>query len=136
MADLTLLTADRLNIEESVIQMTLPAAEAISAGDAVRLDTASGKFTKANATVAAEARVYGVAVRTVSAGMPVTAVRKGVLFGFDLSALAYDAPVYLSNTDGKLADAAGTVSTVAGRIIPAHSQPLGSTAGKLLFLDL
>lgn len=136
MADLALVTADRLRIVESIEQMTLPAAEAVSAGQAVRLDTTTGKFTKGNATLAAEARIYGIATHTVVAGQPVTAIRQGVVAGHDLSALAYDAAVYLSDTDGTLADAAGTVSTVVGRVIPVADALLGSSYRKALLVDL
>lgn len=136
MANLSLVTANELNIVESFIQMTLPAGEAIVAGQAVRLDVANGKFTLANGTVVAEARIYGVAVKTVAAGQAVTAIRKGVLDGIDVSGMAYDAPIYLSDTDGTLANTAGTVSTVVGRVIPATSTTLGTGYDKIAFIDL
>lgn len=137
MADLALVTANTVHVVESIIQMTLPAAEAITAGMAVRLDTTSGKFTKANGTDAAEARIYGIAVKTVAAGLPVTAIRKGVIEGFDLSALDYDLAIYMSDTDGMLAnDAASTVDVVVGRVIPGTGTTLGTALDKLLFIDL
>ncbi len=136
MTDIALVTANTVHVVESVIQMTLPAAEAITAGNAVRIDTAAGTFTKAKATEAAEARIYGLAVKTVAAGLPVTAIRKGVMDGFDLTGMNYDAAVYLSDTDGTLADGAGTVSTVVGRVIPTTSETLGTSYKKILFVDL
>lgn len=136
MANIALVTANKVSVVESVIQATLPAAEAITAGAAVRIDTASGKFTNANATSAAEARIYGIAARTVPAGAPVTAIRKGVMDGFNLDALAYDAAVHLSNTDGALADAAGTTAAIVGRVIPGTSNNIGVGLDKLLFIDL
>lgn len=135
MANLSLVTANRVEVVEALIQMTLVAAEAIAAGQAVRIDT-NGKFTKANGSAAGEARIYGLAAHTVIAGEPVTAIRKGVMDGVDVSGLAYDAVVYLSDTDGTLADAAGTVSTVVGRVIPGTSVTLGTSPDKLLFVDL
>jgi len=138
MANLALVTANKLEVVESISQMTLPTAEVCSPGQAVRLDTSNGKYTKANGTTAAEARIYGVVVggKANVAGEPVTAIRKGVLDGYDLSGLAYDAPVYLSDTDGALADAAGTVSVVVGRVIPGTSTTLGTAFDKLLLVDL
>ena len=136
MADLALVTANRITVVESIIQDTKVAAEAIGAGQAVRIDTANGKFTKSNATSAAEARTYGIAVKTVAAGEPVTAIRKGVLDGVDISALAYDADVHLSNTDGALADAAGTTARIVGRVIGGANTTLGTAMDKLLFVDL
>ena len=136
MADIALNTANKVETLESIEQMTLPAEEAITAGMAVRLNTTSGQFTKANGSGAAEARIYGIATKTVAAGMPVTAIRQGVMDGWDLSGLNYDAAVYLSDTDGRLADAAGTVSTVVGRVIPGTSEALGTSYSKLLLVDL
>ena len=136
MADIALVTADKVSVVESIVQMTLPAAEAVTAGAPVRIDTSTGRFTKANGTVAAEARIYGIAARTVVAGAPVTAIRKGVMDGFVLDALAYDAAVYLSDTDGRIGDAAGTVSTVVGRVIPGTASNLGVGYDKLLLVDL
>src|SRR6185503_19512073 len=98
--------------------MTLPTAEAVTAGAPVRLDASAGKFTNANGSSAGEARIWGIATRTVAAGEALTAIRNGVLDGFDLSGMNYDAAVYLSDTDGRLDTAAGTVSTVVGRVIP------------------
>lgn len=137
MADIALVTSNRVEVVESFEQMTLPAAEALSPGNAVRLDTSSGKFTKANGTSAAEARIYGIACGThaIAAGMPVTAVRRGVLGGFNFSQ-AYDAAIYLSDTDGTLADAAGTVSTVVGRVVPGTAEALGAAFAKLLYVHL
>ena len=137
MADITPTTAAVVTVVESLEQATLPAQEAISPGQAVRIDPATGRFTLANATSAAEARIYGVAVgnHSIPAGYPVTAIRRGVLGGYTISA-QYDAPVYLSNTDGALADAAGTVSVVAGRVLPGSAATLGSAQAKLLLLHL
>jgi hypothetical protein len=136
MADIALVTANRVSVVESTIQATLPAAEAIVAGAPVRLDTTTGRFTNANATSAAEARIYGIAARTVAAGEAVTAIRKGVMDGFNLDAMAYDAAVHLSNTDGRLADAAGTTAAIVGRVIPGTSSNTGVGYDKLIFVDL
>ena len=70
--EIPLTTANKVEIVESVVQMTLPTDEAVTAGMAVRISTTTGKFTKANGTGAAEARAWGVATRTVASGQPVT----------------------------------------------------------------
>lgn len=136
MANINLVTANRVRVVESIEQMTLPAAEAITAGMPVRIDTTTGRFTAANGSSAGEARIYGIADKTTPAGLAVTAIRQGVMDGWDLSGLAYDAAVYLSDTDGRLDDTAGTVSTVVGRVIPATSTTLGTGYDKLLLVDL
>lgn len=136
MATIALITANRVEVVESIRQMTLPAAEAITAGAPVRLDTSNGKWTNANGSSAGEARVWGIATRTVVAGEALTAVRNGVFDGFDVSGMAYDAPVYVSDTDGRLDTAAGTVSTVVGRVIPVTYNTLGTAYDKVLSVEL
>jgi hypothetical protein len=134
MADIAVRTANRLEIVESIQQETLVAAEAVLAGAPVRIDTA-GKFTNANGTTTTENRIYGIATRTVAAGEPVTAVRRGLLDGFTFSQ-AFDAIIYLSDTDGRLADAAGTVSTIVGRVMAGTATTLGTAYDKLLSVEL
>lgn len=137
MALIALDTANRVEIVESIQQMTLVAAEAIVPGAPVRIDTTAGTFTNSNGTTAPEARVWGIATgqRAIPAGMPCTAVRRGVLDGFTLSQ-AYDAAIYVADTDGRLGDVAGTVSTVIGRVIPATANLLGAAHDKLLSIEL
>jgi len=137
MANIALATANTVSIVESIHQMTLPAAEAITPGAPVRLDTSTGKFTNANGSSSGEARVWGIATgkKAIPAGWPVTVIRRGVLDGFTFSQ-AYDAAIYLSDTDGRLADAAGTVSTVVGRVIPATANLTGASYDKLLSVEL
>jgi hypothetical protein len=135
MADIAVATAGRVEIVgKPTIQATYPAAETIAAGAPVRIDTA-GKFTNSNGTTTTENRIYGIATHSANAGEALTAVRKGVMDGFTFSQ-AYDAIIYLSDTDGRLADAAGTVSTIVGRVVPAWGQLVGTAADKLLFVDL
>lgn len=137
MAAVSLVTAGKLNVVESIQQMTLPFAESVNIGQLVRIDTTTGKWTKANGTDAAEARVWGILVSKDAAGAVGTAIRKGVVDGFDLASLAYDLAIYMSDTDGGLADdAASTVDVVIGRVIPAWSTTLGTAADKLLEIDL
>lgn len=135
MATISVNTAGKIEIVESILQDTLVAAEAIVAGDAVRIDTASGKATKANGSSAAEARAYGIAVKSVAAGEPVTVVRLGVLDGWDLSGLGYDASVFLSDTDGRLDTATGTTAKILGRVIAGFATTLGTAADKILYVD-
>lgn len=137
MAAVSLVTAGKLRVVESIQQMTLPFAESVNVGQVVRIDTSTGKWTKANGTTAAEARVWGVLVSKDAAGAVGTAIRQGVVDGFDLSSLAYDLAIYMSDTDGGLADdAASTVDVIVGRVIPGTSTTLGTAYDKLLEIDL
>src|SRR5690349_10471337 len=101
MANISLTTANRVEVVESFEQATLVAAESITAGAPVRIDVSAGKFTNSNAQSAAEARTYGIATKTVIAGQGLTAIRRGVLDGLALADLDYDENIYLSDTDGR-----------------------------------
>lgn len=134
MADIAVATAGRIHVVESIQQMTLPATEAIVAGAPVRIHT-DGKWTNANGTSTTENDVWGIATASVAAGAPVTAIRRGVLDGFTFSQ-AYNAPIYVSDTDGRLGDVAGTASKVVGRVIPGTATTLGTAFDKLLSVEL
>lgn len=135
MANLALVTADTVRtVSFPVYQDTLPAAEAIEAGAPVRLDATAGKWTNANGSSTTENRFQGIALRSVAAGESVTAVRGCWIDGFDIAALNFGALVYLSDTDGTLADSAGTVSTVIGSVQAGPATTLGTTFDKLLYV--
>lgn len=137
MADIDLVTANTINLadREGLRQRTLVAAEAITAGAPVYI-TSAGKFANADANDGAKDDPYGLALRTVAAGQAVTAVRTGTMDGYDLDDLAYWAPVYLSNTVGRLADAAGGTSVVIGKVVPANAVSLGTSPDKLLEVNV
>ncbi len=98
----------------------------------VRFD-AAGKLLKANGTTTTTAAFEGIAtVKSTRAGQAVTVIREGLVdVGNALSALAIGAAVYLSDTDGTLADTAGTVSTIVGRVVPGWG---ALTADRLLLV--
>lgn len=135
MATITVTTAGKIEVVGiPVRQMTLVCTEAILAGSPVRIHT-DGKWTNANGSSAGEARIWGIAVASKAAGEALTAVRNGILDGFTTD-MAYDAAVYVGNTDALLQDTAGTVSTVVGRILPGTSEVLGGSYAKLLSVEL
>lgn len=127
--------AKRLSVVQSIQQRTLNTAEATATGAAVRQDTATGNWTNSNGTSAGEARIWGVAINDSASGA-VTVIRQGIVDGFDLSAMAYDAPVYLSDTDGRLSTVAGTTSVVVGRVVPGTAVTNGTANDKLLSIEL
>lgn len=133
----TLATSDKnISIVESFQQMDLPAEEAVVAGAPVRIDATNGTFRNGNATTATEADIYGLAFNGTQANLPVTAIRSGVVDGFDLSGLDYWDSVYLSDTDARIADAAGTVTRRIGMVIPGTAVPKGTAYDKLLLVDI
>lgn len=138
MSNIDLVVADQVDVVESIEQITLPYAEAITLGSAARIvpsSTGAGKFTNGKATDSTEANIYGLAIGRRS-GSGMTVLRKGVIGGLDLSGLAYFAKVYLSDTDGRLSTTAGTTSVLIGHVIPAWGQTLGNGADKLLAVDV
>lgn len=134
MANLSITAADvhmvQINGESDI--MTGPCGEAVNAGQYVRRNTTTGHFEKGNASSAGEARDGGIALQTAAVGDTMSVQRGGIIcVGNALSALAYDADVFLSDTDATLADAAGTVSKVVGTVFPAFGT---TTPDKLLLL--
>jgi hypothetical protein len=105
------------------------AAVAITAGQIVYEDTA-GKADLADASAAGTTVVPAVALQTVGAGSAVNVLKKGHVEGFTI-AQAYGAQIFLSDTAGALADAAGTVSVAVGRIVAMTDKDLS----KVLFVD-
>jgi hypothetical protein len=139
MADIALVTANRVHIVESIMQITVVAGAPITAGAPVRLiptSTGAGYGTPAAGDSAATARAIGIATRSVVAGDAVTLLRLGVLDGYVLDALNYDAPLYASDTDGRLGDVAGTSPQICGRVIPGNAVSVGVAPDKLLHVNL
>jgi hypothetical protein len=138
MADLTL-TGTKVNVchERDLVNNVL-AAVAITGGQVCYVVAATGKANLASAAAASTAQVGGLAIPTKQSGssggvgQPVALAQDAEVEGFDLSGLAYWAPIYLSNNAGKLADAAGTVSVVVGRVIPTTELDASGNPRKLL----
>jgi hypothetical protein len=103
-------------------------AETLVEGDVVYI-TANGKAGKADANAAGKQQARGIVVRKT--GVTVSVMKYGYLAGFDISALDYDAQLFLSDTVGKLADAAGTMSVACGRVSCLPNDSLT----KILFVD-
>ena len=135
MADLTIVAAE---VSPILVweQLTLPAAEAIDAGEVVRLDASSGKATLANASTAAEGRMLGIAMNSAVAGEALTIMKRGLMdLGDALTAETIDELLAISNTDGKIDDGAGTPTADynIGRVYPSFG---ATTADKILLVDV
>lgn len=112
--------------------------EALPEGDYARQNTTTGKLELGKATNATEVGVLGgiVTDKANAVGEVAHIVFEGLLdVGDALSALTFGDTVYLSDTDGQLADAAGTVTTaIVGTVVPAYGAFTSSTtADKLLY---
>lgn len=119
-----------IDVEESNEQMTLPLAADTDEGTPVYINS-TGKFAKADASVVGTSDVYGITVRKAKAGEPVTAIADGVVGGFTFAG-NYGTSIYLSDTEGRLEDAAGTVKVKIGKVIPVYGQTRGTSPAKLL----
>jgi hypothetical protein len=110
----------------------LIAAVAITAGQAVYQNSA-GKAALADADAGSGAEQFrGLALNSAGAGQAVSVLKRGHLYGFTLSGLAYDGAAWLSNTAGTLADAPSSANPVrAGRVVSLSDANLT----KVLYVD-
>lgn len=118
---------------------TAPVGEAGTAGMYYRLNTTTAKLEKGNATTTGElGNVAGLLLDTEPTvnltGSIVKLDSHAIVdLGDALDALAFNAPVYVSDTDATIADSAGTVSRIIGRVVPGFGHS-GTTPDKLLEL--
>jgi hypothetical protein len=134
MADLTLATANKVNVDTlTVQQLSGVAAAAITAGSPVLYDS-DGKFIVADANGTGTLAVVGIAARTALAGEALTVVRRGRMSGWS-NLPAPGAAVYVSNTAGALSDAAGGTSFIVGYVVPVFGTTLGTAADRELMVE-
>lgn len=108
-------TSDARVVDDVLDRHTAAASVVIKAGQAIRLNAAN-KWVLANATTAPNAAGVYIAARNAGVNQGLTGIRQGKLAGLPTN-LTGGTPVYLSDTPGALADAAGTVSVLVGRIV-------------------
>lgn len=137
MADLTLETANKINVGTSGPnqQFTGIAAATITAGSPVCFDGTNDTLWPSDANDAAKDAVAGVATHNAKAGEPLTCMRVGYMSGWSNLPVP-GKQVFVSDTAGALADAAGTASLPVGIVIPAFGQPLGTAADRVLFVQI
>ena len=133
MALLTIVAAEVAVLEDRE-SFTGPEGETLTVGQMVRYNTTTGKIDLGKATDAAEARKGGMVVKREGNGV-VTVLRRGIVdVGDALSALTYDDDVHLSDTDGRLADAAGSTANIVATVVPIWSNP-SAVADKALRIE-
>lgn len=133
MANLTVTTVHIVRIFE--MEPDGPVNEVVAVGAPVRVDSSTGKYTNGNGTTTTENAIKGICCNPGDyANKTVTVMKRGILdIGNALSGVSYGAAIYASDTDGTLADSAGTVSTILGYCIPAWGN---TTADKLLLVNV
>ena len=132
MADLTKTDKQVRLIDPSqaeVYDVEAAASGAPAIGESGYFDTA-GRAVQSDAGAAGTALSHGIVVKVSGRGL--TFLKRGRLGGFDLSGLAFGDPVYLSDTAGALADAAGTVSIVVGTVVAVAE---AGSPKKALYID-
>jgi hypothetical protein len=110
-------------------------AVAFTQGQAVAFNS-SGKGILADSNLTSSSGVAqqfrGLALEKGGTRQGVSLLKRGHVAGFDLSALAYGAKVYLSDTAGAIADTpSATKSVVIGQVVPMSD----SDATKILYVD-
>lgn len=131
MADLAL-TAAQIGVVFPRVANIFPfvAAETITAGQICFVDTA-GKLQLADANAGGEQQARVLALNGGGAGQAIDGLKEGHVHGFTITQ-AYDAPIFLSDTVGVLADAAGTLEVPLGIVAPLTD---GSTITKVLYFS-
>jgi len=126
MADLALATDEEIGILSDWAEiLTAPAGVALSSGDVVTIDASTGKFILADANVADIDGPVFIAIKDAVAGLAVDCVRRGLVSGFDLSAMDYGDRAYLSSTAGDLANLQASVNEV--QTLTETGSPTGGT---------
>lgn len=126
MADIALLTgatgAEPIWPTKAKIKPVV-ANETVANGNAAYL-ASTGKYGKADANAAGKQQFRGIFLQPAGSGQGTSILERGAIGGFDVSGMAYDALVYLSDTAGALADAAGTMTVPVGRVVPMSDNDL------------
>lgn len=100
------------------IVISMVAAVAITRGQGVYVDS-NGKAALADGSAAGTAVCIGLALQDVSIGQTVDVLVLGFISGFDLSAVAYNTLLKVSDTAGAIDNGAGapTVDAEIGRVV-------------------
>jgi len=125
MADLALYsgaTAHAIWPEKAKIK-PVKAAETVANGQAAYL-ASTGKYGLADANASGKHQFRGIFLEAAGSGQGTSLLERGTIGGYDVSAMAYDALVYLSNTAGALSDSAGGATIVCGRVVPMSDDDL------------
>lgn len=93
------------------------AAATITAGQAVYI-TSAGKVDLYDSNGSGTLQFAGIALNGGGANQAISVLKQGHVYGFTVTADAYWAPLYGSNTAGAIGQSAGASSIVVGRVVP------------------
>ena len=117
MAVIAVTAAQVAPIFPDAVIRTVRLSAAVTAGQGV-YTTATGLSALSNGGAAGTAQLRGIALEAGAIGDSVSVLQQGEIAGYTLTALDYDAPVYVSDTAGALDTAVGTVTVAVGRVVP------------------
>lgn len=135
MADLAILNTSRgvsLNDPEMSEAYDTETDGTVTNGQPVYIDPTTGQAVPASAAAAATAQFVGVAVGNPHGRKGRTVLTRGRISGYDLTGLNFGDVVYLSDTAGMLADAAGTVNVPVGKVFQIAE---AGNPTKCIFID-
>lgn len=121
-----------VNPERAIIFPHIAAAT-IAAGQSVYVNS-SGQVDLCSSGAAGTKQFRGIALESVSPGQGVSVCYEGVMEGYAIDALAFDALVYQSDTAGSLATAAGTATVQVGRVQARANTDSSGTIRKCLLI--
>lgn len=133
MSDITVTAASVAAIrplDPGTIIIPVILGETVTAGQLAYL-ASTGKYGLADANASGKQQFRGVFLTGGAAGQVADLLVRGYIAGYTVSGLAYDALVYLSDTAGALADAAGSMTVRCGRVAPLTDNSLT----KVLWID-
>lgn len=111
-----------IDLEQSEVYSFVPAV-ALARGQATYLNSA-GKVALGIATAAGTIKTGGIALESAGVRQGVSILKRGKVAGYAVSALAYGALIYSSDTAGAVSDTAGTTSQVVGKVVPMSDNDL------------
>lgn len=137
MSDYALTTAGVASIDTLPhIQHTFVSGEAITAGAPVYMNTTTGRIYNSDANGSGTRQCMGIASETaLTSGVAITVVMQGFMSGWNFGSATFGSAVFVSDTVGAIADAAGTASIYVGELLPVNGTTLGTTADKALFVN-
>lgn len=108
--------------------LSVKLAETVTEGQTAYQLTA-GTFGLSDANAAGKQQFRGIFLDPGGAGQTVRVLKRGHLYGFSVSGLNGDAVLYQSDTAGDMADSAGTMTVVCGRVFVL------TDATKVVYID-
>lgn len=132
MADLAI-TAANISVikpeDAEIVQVIV--AETVTAGQPLFFDS-NGKGQLADANAAGEQQARCLTLEGGVANQSLSCLKQGFVEGFTLTDQSFDDPIFLSDSVGVLADAAGTLEVPVGLVAPIAKD--SATISKILYL--